>query len=172
MKKDELSRQYAEKKVRESPNNMYKNYHLHRQMECTHFDGYDIQQAYEDGYDGRSAEQEPEIIRMESDWFWGTSVQFTTSDGRGYMKVFIDDSDTKICNICDIIIHPDYRQKGYANRLLSEAEKEARERGCLRLLLWVERGSWMERWYRRKGFVDEEFIKPPDESVRWMEKFL
>ena len=51
MKKEDLSKKYAEKVVRESPNNLYKGYHLHRQMELTRFDGYDIQQAFEDGFD-------------------------------------------------------------------------------------------------------------------------
>lgn len=51
MKKEELSTKYAEKAVRENPNNLYKGYHFHRQMELTRFDGYDIQQAWEDGYD-------------------------------------------------------------------------------------------------------------------------
>lgn len=45
-RKEELGRQYAEAKVRKSPENLYKGYHLHRQMELTRFDGYDIQQAF------------------------------------------------------------------------------------------------------------------------------
>ena len=49
--KEELARQYAEKKVRESPANLYKGYHLHRQMELTRFDGYDVEQAFGDGFD-------------------------------------------------------------------------------------------------------------------------
>ena len=51
MKKEDLSKKYVEILLRESPNNLYKGYHLHRQMELTRFDGYDIQQTFEDGFD-------------------------------------------------------------------------------------------------------------------------
>lgn len=51
MKKEELAKQYADKKTAESPLNAYNNYPLERQKELCTFDGYDIEQAYEDGYD-------------------------------------------------------------------------------------------------------------------------
>ena len=51
MNKEELARQYADKKTAESPLNAYNNYPLERQKELCTFDGYDIEQAFEDGYD-------------------------------------------------------------------------------------------------------------------------
>ena len=51
MKKEELAKQYADKKTAESPLNAYNNYPLERQKELCTFDGYDIEQAYEDGFD-------------------------------------------------------------------------------------------------------------------------
>lgn len=49
-KVEELSRQYAEQQVKDSPDNEYKGYSFELQKELTKFDGYDIEQAYEDGY--------------------------------------------------------------------------------------------------------------------------
>ena len=46
---EELARQYADQQVDESPENEYKQYSHTKQKELTRFDGYDIEQAYEDG---------------------------------------------------------------------------------------------------------------------------
>lgn len=43
------SKEYTEEKVKTSPNNVFKNYSQYLQMELTKFDGYDIEQAFEDG---------------------------------------------------------------------------------------------------------------------------
>jgi hypothetical protein len=43
------SKEYAERRVNNSPYNEYKNYGQNTQMELTTFDGYDIEQAFEDG---------------------------------------------------------------------------------------------------------------------------
>lgn len=51
MNKQELAKQYADKKTAESPLNAYNNYPLERQKELCTFDGYDIEQAFEDGFD-------------------------------------------------------------------------------------------------------------------------
>ena len=52
MTKEELARQYADKKVEER--NEYPLYDLRKRKELTRFDGYDIEQAYEDGFDKAS----------------------------------------------------------------------------------------------------------------------
>lgn len=67
-RKEELGRQYAEAKVRKSPENLYKGYHLHRQMELTRFDGYDIRQAFEDGFDAGNAEAGNIWHKAETEW--------------------------------------------------------------------------------------------------------
>ena len=49
MSKEELAKQYADNKVEERKE--YPLYDLRKRKELTRFDGYDIEQAYEDGYD-------------------------------------------------------------------------------------------------------------------------
>ena len=51
MNKEELVKQYADKKLSENPRNVYKKLPLGMQKSLTNFDGYDIEQAYEDGFD-------------------------------------------------------------------------------------------------------------------------
>jgi anaerobic ribonucleoside-triphosphate reductase len=49
MGKEELAKQYADNKVEERKE--YPLYDLRKRKELTRFDGYDIEQAYEDGYE-------------------------------------------------------------------------------------------------------------------------
>lgn len=45
----EMATNYANIKVEDSPNNRFKEYSFGRQKEMTTFDGYELEQAYEDG---------------------------------------------------------------------------------------------------------------------------
>lgn len=170
MEKEILSQQYAEKAVRESPNNLYKGYDLHRQMELTRFDGYDIQQAYEDGFDASG--DTTAIVTIEGTWFWGISIHHIISNGKALVKLVFDRRSEGICEIYDLNTHPDCQKKGYASRLMKLAEETARQKGCFKTLLWVEKDSWQEAWYRRLGYVDEEFMQPVSKDTVWLEKFL
>lgn len=51
MTKTELSEHYANQKVLANPRNAFTGYPWDIQKSLTRFDGYDIEQAYEDGYD-------------------------------------------------------------------------------------------------------------------------
>ena len=48
MNKEELAQQYADQKVLEK--NEYPLYNLHKRKELTRFDGFEIEQAFEDGF--------------------------------------------------------------------------------------------------------------------------
>lgn len=169
--KEELSQQYAEEKVRESPNNLYKGYHLHRQMELTHFDGYDIQQAFEDGMDVHYRET-PSVISIEGSWFWGTSIHHIISNGQALVKLVFDNRLKGVCEVYDLNTHPSHLKKGYATLLMKQAEETARQKECFKIILWVEKDSWQEKWYRRMGYIDEEFMQPVNKDTIWLEKFL
>ena len=64
MSKEELSKQYADKKTSESPRNVYRFLPLEKQKELTCFDGYEIEVAYEDGFDKAMEEIRKEIERQ------------------------------------------------------------------------------------------------------------
>ena len=51
MTKTELSEHYANQKVLANPRNAFTGYSWDTQKKLTTFDGYDIEQAYEDGFD-------------------------------------------------------------------------------------------------------------------------
>lgn len=112
------------------------------------------------------------IIKIATDWYWGTSVFLTTADGHAIIQCVFDDRGKDICELYDLNVHQDYRRQGHATRLMQAAEDEAKARGCKRILLWAEKDTWREDWYRRLGYDDEEFRRPPHESTKWMEKFI
>lgn len=51
MNKEELSEHYANQKVLANPRNVFTGYSWDTQKKLTTFDGYDIEQAFEDGFD-------------------------------------------------------------------------------------------------------------------------
>lgn len=121
---------------------------------------------------GIDFEEKPTANVIASHWEWGTSVHIIASDGMALGKLTIEDKDTDEGYIFDVNTHASVRQRGYASMILDKAEEEAKQRGVKRLYLWVERGSWMEAWYRRRGFEDEEFMKAPSDNTLWLVKFL
>lgn len=66
MSKEELSKQYGDKKTSESPRNVYRFLPLEKQKDLTCFDGYEIEVAYEDGFDKAVEEIRKEIERRKS----------------------------------------------------------------------------------------------------------
>lgn len=112
------------------------------------------------------------IVKIEGTWFWGKSIHLISDDGKALIKIVIDNRDKESCDLYDLNVHPSCQRQGIAFRLMQEAFATAKENGIKRVFLWVERGSWMENWYRRLGFEEEEFRRPPDDTTFWMIKFL
>jgi GNAT superfamily N-acetyltransferase len=55
--------------------------------------------------------------------------------------------------IWHLATHPDHQRQGIASALLAEAERQARERGLVRLEAWTRDDAPTQRWYERHGFV-------------------
>jgi ribosomal protein S18 acetylase RimI-like enzyme len=55
--------------------------------------------------------------------------------------------------IWHLATHPDYQRQGIASALLDDAERQARERGIVRLEAWTRDDPPTQRWYERHGFV-------------------
>ena len=58
--------------------------------------------------------------------------------------------------IWHIAIHPDFRRKGIATKLLKEAEKLAACKGLNRLEAWTRDDEWVNKWYVNSGFMNVE----------------
>lgn len=78
-----------------------------------------------------------------------------------YMKHFYLDS----LSVCD-----DYRNKGIGTELQVIREDIARSKGFKYCVLWVKKGTWMRKWYKRRGY---EYYKPfKKEKAVWLRKKL
>ena len=54
--------------------------------------------------------------------------------------------------IWHLATHPDRQREGIASTLLQEAERQARERGIVRIEAWTRDDAHVQRWYEKRGF--------------------
>jgi ribosomal protein S18 acetylase RimI-like enzyme len=55
--------------------------------------------------------------------------------------------------IWHLATHPDHQRRGIASMMLHEAERQARERGLVRLEAWTRDDAHVQRWYEGHGFA-------------------
>jgi GNAT superfamily N-acetyltransferase len=60
--------------------------------------------------------------------------------------------------IWHLATHPDHQRQGVASALLAEAERQAQERGLVRLEAWTRDDAPTRRWYERHGFVQVDYL--------------
>ncbi|WP_413381887.1 GNAT family N-acetyltransferase [Alkalihalobacillus sp. 1P02AB] len=56
--------------------------------------------------------------------------------------------------IWHIAVHPDFRGKGIAYKLLHEAEKIAQRKGLTYFEAWTRDDDWVNDWYSKQGFTN------------------
>lgn len=54
--------------------------------------------------------------------------------------------------IWHIAVHPDYRKRGIAYKLLRKGEELARKENLNRLEAWTRDDKWVHTWYEKNGF--------------------
>lgn len=87
------------------------------------------------------------IIVQQSSWEWGNDWHILTSDGKGFVRLYIDvDEGENI--ICDLFVDPEYRRQGYADMLLDECDKILDGRP----VKVVPKEFWMKDWYEKRGY--------------------
>ena len=103
---------------------------------------------------------------------WGYTRQFiaTIDNGEAGFLSFEDRSDISIGMIYEILVLPQFRNKGIGSALLSRAEILAISLGCNRVQITVNafdrsvQQKWLEDWYALKGYsptseASEDFYK-------------
>lgn len=84
-----------------------------------------------------------------------------TYGGEGACSVALD--DIRSCAmIYQLSVEKEHRRNGYGQKLLNEAENEARRLGANVVSLTAKKGSFMLGWYQRSGyeplFSDSEYV--------------
>lgn len=73
-----------------------------------------------------------------------------------------------LANIHDVIVAPEFRGNGIAIRMLEQAERMARERGCCKLTLEVLEGNpAAQRLYRKVGFDGYRLSPEKGDALFW-----
>ena len=83
--------------------------------------------------------------------------------------------------IWHLATHPEHQRRGVASALLAEAQRQARERGLVRLEAWTRDDMPTQRWYERHGFVqvdsylhvylEREDLRAFDDELRLVKAF-
>jgi diamine N-acetyltransferase len=91
----------------------------------------------------------------------------------GFLGLKIDNNG--VCKLNDIIILPEYRQKGYGEELLNFCKIKALELGANKITLgMIDDNKRLKNWYVKNGFINvgfKKFEKAPF-TVGFMEQLL
>ena len=82
----------------------------------------------------------------------------------GFLSLYKEEN---ILHINDIVVLPEYQNRGFGNRLMQYAKEKAMESDCSKLALgMVHDNVKLREWYEKEGFHTVELIK--FESVGYM----
>lgn len=90
------------------------------------------------------------IIPHKTDW--GVSKMFVNQDNTVRFAIYFYYDDLKTIYFSNLFIDEKHRNKGYANKILEYVFAYAKQHNYTSVILNVIKNSWMEDWYKRKGF--------------------
>lgn len=96
----------------------------------------------------------------------GYNSIITESNGYGTITSCRYTLNPEITCICNLKVEPPYRNKGLGNALMNLCENP---HVSDTVMLWVEKDSWMQAWYERRGY---EYHCEKDDEFIWMIKHL
>lgn len=80
----------------------------------------------------------------------------------------------EILYIANLSVDANMRNKGIGTQLLSIAEDVADQMSIKTIILFVEKNTWMQKWYNKLGYKKLKIFSenPPLENAIWMKKDL
>lgn len=95
-------------------------------------------------------------------------VRFNTSiDEIMFFRQFYFKDDESRMFISDVSVDCVYRNNGLGNQILRLHHEYCRMNKFQYSLLWVDKDSWMEKWYMRNGYI---FHEEKSETENWLIK--
>lgn len=85
---------------------------------------------------------------------YGDTTTIITEDASAYVMVTIFIGRENVAVIHDLVVLKERRGEGLGRSMLDEAVNQAKAMGAEVARLSVERGSWLEEWYKRHGFCE------------------
>ena len=90
------------------------------------------------------------------------------SVAEGSVYWYIDDISTVY--LANLFVNTDYRNKGIGKQLQEIREQIGKELNANTSCLWVKKGSWLFKWYQRRGY--SELKTHAQKGFVWMSKSL
>lgn len=100
----------------------------------------------------------------------GWVMMIMQMNGHAMCRAYGYSDDPKTIFLDSLYVNEEHRNRGYGEKLQLIREAIGKEFGCKKAMLWVYSGTWMEKWYRRRGYRRKG--KPKDEHSIWMSKSL
>ena len=101
----------------------------------------------------------------------GISITFMESNGHGMARLYTYDDDSTTFYIDWLSVSQEKRKEGLGTELQKVRESWGKLHKYTYSCLWVRKGTWMEKWYERRGYTyynDRE----EDKDTIWMRKEL
>ena len=101
------------------------------------------------------------IIKHRNKWPFGESTIIVLENGYALVKVSYETEYPDECTIIGLTVHESRRKEGLGNKLLEEAEKEAKEYYNInKICLYTDCNSFTTDWYKRHGYhLDKDQIE-------------
>ena len=96
---------------------------------------------------------------------------FMTDHGEGHCNIYhYEGTDYGV--LSNLSVEENHRKRGIGTALQVERERVLKEYSGLKdAWLWVDKGSWMQSWYERRGYIYDSENKD-EEGTIWMKKEL
>lgn len=89
---------------------------------------------------------------------------------KGHINMFSNVADNRFTIILNsLFVNPEYRQSGIGTILVNTSEKIAELIGFDVVTLEVKEDSWIQQWYRKKGYREYGYSSKNKDSI-WMLK--
>lgn len=110
------------------------------------------------------------LIKHYSQEHYGNVIGFMEITGVAYARAYTFNEDTKTFYLDSLSVDEKHRRLGYGTKLQKIREQIAKEKGYKYTMLWVVKGTWMRKWYKKRGY---KYYKPyKEENAIWLRKVL
>jgi len=109
------------------------------------------------------------LIAHYHDKEFSHTIHIMFKNGSGYCRVYWFDDDPVNIYLEYLTVSKAFQKQGKGAHLQVLRESIGRAIGATKSNLWVMEGTWMQEWYRRRGYVDTVPHEKEPGSI-WMEK--
>lgn len=102
---------------------------------------------------------------------WGVFIYIMEKKGSSFARLYWYHEDMSNVYLDSMSVNEEARRKGLGTKMQEIREKIGVQLGFSTSHLWVEKDSWMNEWYKRRGYKNGKIYKG-EKNVTWMKKTL